>query len=73
MMRTIKSKTTAAMVAPNRGLDSGVTVASLVMIAANAICVTVTRYLNSHDMPNELKVRLRPSTLSDQLGQMAHL
>jgi hypothetical protein len=41
MMRTIKSKTTAAIVAPNRGLDLGVRVASLVMIAANAICVAV--------------------------------
>jgi hypothetical protein len=39
--RTMKSKTTAAIVAPNRGLELGVIVAKRVTIADNAICVAV--------------------------------
>jgi hypothetical protein len=37
----MKSNTTAAIVAPNSGLELGVMVASRVMIAANAVCVAV--------------------------------
>jgi hypothetical protein len=41
MIRTMKSNTTAAIVALNSGLELGVMVASRVIIAANAICVAV--------------------------------
>jgi hypothetical protein len=43
MMSTMKSNTTAAIVAPNSGLELGVMIASRVMIAANAVCVAVER------------------------------
>jgi hypothetical protein len=43
MISTMKSNTTAAIVAPNSGLELGVMIASRVMIAANAVCVAVER------------------------------